>query len=233
MTDLNEGYEIKFYMNNPCIVVREILDGEFLEIKINPEYAQSMDGSEFCQGCILGSMDGAHPSHSCEDYENIIDAINDQEASILVIAESRLVNEKPVEIIKYEKLLNEVKKQQARYNEVLSMSNEERFKKSEFESQQKELEKNIKILKKQEAAQIKELENLKSHVSEARKTYQDSISLSSNKDLALSGKDLKELYRDSYILNELKNNGVDNWTFYDDAIPSEEDIEDYCHRMLS
>lgn len=230
---MTDKKDIKFYMNNPCVVLREVSGGEFLEIKMNPEYGQSMDGSEFCQGCILGSMDGAHPSHSCEDYENIIDAINDQEASILVIAEARLVNDKPVELIKYEYIVNEVKKQQARHNELFNMSNEERLKTSEFVSKQKELQKNIEVLESQKTAQEKQLENLKVQVYEARKKYQESIKLASHNGLFVDGKELKSLYRDSYILNELQNNGVDNWSYYGDAMPNEDDIEDYCQAVLT
>lgn len=224
--------ETKFYMNAPCQVIRTIEGGQFAEIKLNPKYAQSMDGSEFCQGCILGPMDGAHPSHSCEDYDELISIINDQQAAIVVMVETRLLHDKPIEVIKYSALQDKVNAQQARLKEVSEITTEERLKASEYRAEQERLSKQITLSEDLAEKADRELERVLGELKQARQSYAESIKISSG-NVSISGVELKKLYADSYTLNQLEMCGVDNWSFYDDARPSAEDVEEYSSSMIS
>lgn len=222
--------DIKFYMNNPCIIIREITD-EFVEIKLNPQYAKEMDGSDFCQGCILGSMDGAHPSHSCDDYDIIIDAINESEASIIVMAEKRLIQDKPVEVKKYEVLEKKLRDIQAEMNEAVKIKHEARVITAKYRAEKELIIKKTEILEKQRDIADSEKEKVLERLYEARKQYEQSLSLSSGK-INISGGELSSLYKDSFVLESLYRNGVDNWEWYGEAIPRESDIEDYAAEMI-
>ena len=70
--------QIKFYQNNPCIVIREI-SKEFIEIQINVNFAEDINGGNFCMECMAGS---GYSSHTCDEYQEVIEAIQDEERSI-------------------------------------------------------------------------------------------------------------------------------------------------------
>ena len=86
--------QIKYYMNNPCVVNREI-SPELCEIQLNVHFADDINGSEWCTECLAGS---GYSSHTCEEYQEVVDAIKDEEHSIFCIVESRLLHDKPIEM---------------------------------------------------------------------------------------------------------------------------------------
>ena len=94
---------IKYYMNNPCLVVRAITD-KMVEIQLNTHFAESVEGSQWCDGCHLGGT----VSHTCEEYDNVIDIIRDEEHSIFCIVEARLLHDEPIEIVQYSCILEKI-----------------------------------------------------------------------------------------------------------------------------
>ena len=94
---------IKYYMNNPCLVVREITD-KMVEIQLNTHFAESVEGSQWCDGCHLGGT----VSHTCEEYDSAIDIIRDEEHSIFCIVEARLLHDKPIEIVQYSCIIEKI-----------------------------------------------------------------------------------------------------------------------------
>jgi hypothetical protein len=222
---------IKFYMNNPCVVIREISDGEFCEIKLNPAFAQSMSGAEFCQGCILGPMDGAHPHHSCEELNELIDTINDQEASIIVLAETRLLHDKPVEMVAYSELEKRVRAKQSNVDELFAIATEQRLLANEFVAEQKRLDKQVDALTVKEERASKSLDCALRKLERARQDYADSLTVSSGT-VSISGNELKQLHKDSFILGRLIAGGVDAWAWYSESCPSHEEAEDYASSMI-
>jgi hypothetical protein len=72
---------VKYYMNNPCKVIREINEN-YSEIEVYPKFVDDVEGSQWCSACMAGSRDGTHISHECEPYQEVIDYINDSDASM-------------------------------------------------------------------------------------------------------------------------------------------------------
>lgn len=94
---------ISYYMNNPCVVVRKIT-AEMVEIQLNTHFAESVEGSQWCDGCHLGGT----VSHTCEEYDNVIDIIQDEEHTIFCIVESRLLHKEPIELVQYKCILGKI-----------------------------------------------------------------------------------------------------------------------------
>ena len=94
---------IKYYMNNPCVIVREITT-ELCEIQLNVHFADTVEGAQWCDGCMLGGT----TSHACEEYDNVIDAIQDEKHSIFCIVECRLLHDRQIEMIKHDFILDKI-----------------------------------------------------------------------------------------------------------------------------
>ena len=95
--------EIKYYMNNPCLVVREITN-KIVEIQLNTHFAESVEGSQWCDGCNLCGM----VSHTCEEYDTVIDIIRDDEHSIFCIVEARLLHDRPIEMKSHDFIIGKI-----------------------------------------------------------------------------------------------------------------------------
>lgn len=93
---MNKINDMKWYMNNPCKIIRVINDN-FVEIEVYPEFADDISGSDWCCACMAVAGSGAYPSHTCEPYQDVIDKINETDTAMLVVVESRLLQDHPVE----------------------------------------------------------------------------------------------------------------------------------------
>lgn len=115
---MNES--IKYYMNNPCVVVREI-SPELCEIQLNVHFADDINGSEWCTECLAGS---GYSSHTCEEYQEVVDAIKDEEHSIFCIAETRLIHDKPVEMAAHARIMCKIEELKAELKERQELQKE-------------------------------------------------------------------------------------------------------------
>ena len=208
-------------MNNPCKVIRQITK-EFSEIQVFPKYVEEgLSGSGWCAACMLGDMDGAHPTHTCEEYQEVIDHINDTEASMIIVAENRLLQDNPVEFKVWEKLRSEVKSQQER-NKQLREENRQLTQSIERRS----------ILLVDINEEICNAEHqCRSISSTTRDLYNERVKLEAvisemkNKVLvggvkvSLTMKDVKEMIEAKVVLQHLEAEGVDNWEWYSESIP--------------
>ena len=222
---------VKFYMNNPCIVIREIANGEFVEIKINPRFTESLEASSFCMGCMLGAMDGAHPSHTCEEAEVIMEAINDEQAAIVVMAESRLVHDLPVQFAKYKELQEGLTASQMKLTAAQKLTTNEKLEIGVLESKKKNLDVEYAAISKAIAKQEQYLEALDSDVKREQQRYAESLTLKSG-DISISGEELKKLYRTKYIMEKLEQGGLRSWEWYSESYPEEEAIEAYANQAI-
>ena len=96
--------KIKYYMNNPCVVIREI-SPEMCEIQLNTHFAEDVNGGEWCTECMAGS---GYSSHTCGPYQEVIEAIQDDEHSIFCIAETRLIHDEPIEKVQNDFILRKI-----------------------------------------------------------------------------------------------------------------------------
>lgn len=215
---MNNGV-IKFYMNNPCVIIREI--EEFCEIKLNPKFAIEFDGSDWCTGCQAGHTDGTPNHHTCDEYQEVIDVINDEQAAILVLVEKRLLHDSPVEEKRFreaEERIAVIKETHQEYHSEIMILRGQRTKITiDIEEARKRLDRINREVEEKEK-QLLILENEVNEEIEKVRSYNASCP---------SSHDLPYLYERDFILCSLENGGVDNWEWYGESYPDESDIRKY------
>lgn len=219
------GYEMnKFYMNNPCQIIREIGD-DFSEIVVFPEFADSFEGSQWCTECMAGT---GYSSHTCAEFEEVIEAIRDTQASMLVMAENRLIQDAPVEFAKWSRAVDELKKTQ-------SKTKEERLDQSKIKSKSTDLFNRNVISSDRLMSKASQIEKMNESVGQLeREIYELRSSVNNSKGLvsvggvtlSMSVQELKEMISKSLKMERLEAGKVDNWEWYDDALEGfNEDLE--------
>lgn len=218
---MHDKNKLKFYMNNPCEVIREI-GSEFSEVRVYPKYIdEGTSGGDWCFGCQAGHLDGTPNHHDCDKYQEIIDYINETESSMIVVVENRLLQDDPVEF----KSWSEVRRRTIELREKGRAIIAENI---ELTSQ---IAKRTKLL-----SEIKEdinRENLKleslidksdsiryeiSALCERADSLRDSVSVGSVK-VSISGSRVREMIKARIILDALESGGVDNWEWYSESMP--------------
>lgn len=217
---------IKFYMNNPCEIIRKITD-EFSEVKVYPQFMDDeLSGAGWCSACMVGGHDGAHHSHTCEPYQEVIEAIRDTESSMIIVVENRLLQDNPVEFSTWTLVREQVNAKKAERD---SFYDESRKLKSEISEINKELIANkLEIEYSSVKAsdlrhEIDLLSNKKYQLNLGIQDIQDSITVGGIR-LSISGSYLRECIESKIKLEHLEAGGVDNWEWYGDSLP--ENIDD-------
>ena len=219
---------LKFYMNNPCTVIREVTP-DFSEVKLTPQFTDGIDGSQFCHECMVGSSGGTPQRHTCDDFNELIDVINDSAASTIVLVENRLLHDEPVEFKHYRDIDSRLKHQTS----LLKATSEKDIQlKVELLAVQKDLADANKLYEQAGRAierKEKELDALNESIASARSSLDAKTKLlSANNSISIDGKRLRELLKAEFVLSKLEDGGVDNWEWYSESRPSEAEINKYC-----
>lgn len=224
-----------YYNNRETVPIEKQGDTEFYKCVVNFSTKINFDGREFCTACMVGAGDGYYPSHSCEEYQDVIDLIlsdlNDKD--ILFVPENML-HEKPFEFAKNEYLLKEIEKN-----------------KNRLENKKNELSRKIKNVDELQV-QIsslcyitdqcqQEINRLEENISDLRqKELAIKESIENNKDAVIEGskktisiKRLLSLLATENRMIALENGGVDNWTWYDESIKDHDFEKEALEELLS
>ena len=217
---------IKYYMNNPCVVIREIAN-EFSEVKMTPNFADDITGSNWCTVCQIGYIDGAGLSHTCDEYQNIIDTINDTHAAIVVLVENRLLHDEPVE---FKPCVTLVEK-----NKELEASLEaKRLEYEEFKIRLKIAQKKLDGVKAQTETERSTLSEIRSAIQTASSDLARIQSIKcGGREVNISLKQLYQLFETQYVFESLKSKGLDNWEWWDESMPSEADIDAHVAERIT
>lgn len=218
--------DIKFYNNNPCKVLRKVSD-DFSEIVVFPHVQDvELQGSDWCTACQVGGLGGAHPSHDCEAYQEVIDVVNSlrEEEGIVIIADNRLIQDEMVEW----KTWDIIKK---RCQEMTDSHNETRKQHCDLLIEKHRLKESIKTLKEEAELLATTNDNINQKINKSWDDYQiardnlqntkdeqSTMTLDSNYKVDLSLETLRGLIKDSIKLEQLENGGVDNWEWYSDSV---------------
>ncbi|MFA5669887.1 MAG: hypothetical protein WCX83_00325 [Candidatus Cloacimonas sp.] len=210
--------EVKYYMNAPCEVLRKISD-DFSEVKVYPRFRDDLEGSQWCTECMVGNQ-GTPTRHTCEEYQEVINILEDIENSVLCIVENRLLANEPIEFKKIKMLDNDISKKE----EILSS------KSMAIVQLDKSIELKNKILNEIEC-RISKFEDIEKDNKENLELYSKKILevknqyvLSVPKNINLTKEDYKYLKERDLILTSLERGGVDNWEWYSESYPSEEEL---------
>lgn len=213
---------VKYYMNNPCEIVRVISD-EFVEIKVYPKFVDDdFNGSGWCTECTAGS---GYSRHTCREYQDVIDYIVDYGQSMIVVAESRLVQDTPIEFKQWNSLRNSIKSKSlelSEINESISSGKREVSWMSQYCVDLKEELQDLKGRISISSEKINELSSKESDLERRLGKVCASINLGAIV-ASMSIDELKGLVEAKVILDSLKRGGVDNWEWYSESMP--EDVE--------
>lgn len=117
-----------YYMNNPCKIVREVTE-QLVEIVVCVNFADGLEGSSWCESCNIDSMS----SHTCDDYDAIIEQVMEETHEIPCIVERRLLSEEMVEYSHYCALAKEINKKKELLREWSDAVKEKKAKADELE----------------------------------------------------------------------------------------------------
>ena len=199
---------IKYYMNAPCKIIRNISD-DFCEIIVYPKFNQDLQARSWCTECQVGNQ-GTPQKHICEEYQDIIDELENVENSIICIVENRLLADEPIEFKKIRFLDKEIEKRDNNlHNQSLAIADKE----NEF----KKLENVISNSKED----IKYYENKILLLENELKTTTLNKKVSTPEDIDIHPAIYKNLIQRDYILRCLEDGGIENWEWYDESYPSE------------
>ena len=233
--------KLKYYNNNPCKVLREVGEG-FSEVVVYPHVQDlDMNGGEWCTACQLGSMDGAHPSHTCDPYQEVIEAINDQreDEGVVVIVDNRLLHNEMIEWRTWKNI-------KSKCEELTEYYNETNKKRTQLLIEKDTIENSIKTLKEDESLLHQTVESLLSKVDHNYEEYNKvsdklinkkdklaSVTLDSKFTVDITLKELKGLIEDSVTLSQLEDGGVDNWEWYSDSLDVDKIEQDVQEQLQS
>ena len=209
---------LKYYNNLPCEIIRKISD-DFYEIKIYPKFNDDVNSANWCTACILGSMDGANPSHTCEEYEDVISSLESIDNAICIIAENRLIADEPFEFKPIKSLvrkINEKKEYLEKLNNKIINITSTIEKYSEIKYQD---EKHIEILENKIKNKIDELKEYLEKIKKVKSEYE----LNVPNDIKLTKIEYENLIQRDRILEKLERGGVRNWEWYYESLKEEQE----------
>jgi hypothetical protein len=206
----------KFYMNNLCKVVREIND-ELSEVIIYPEFADSVEGSQWCHACMVGSIDGFHPTHTCEPAQEIIDHINDTQTSMCVIVENHLLHDSVVEFKSWKRFNDEVENLRERKDSLSTKLNTLNDQVAVYEASLMKMREEEVLLKESISRKKEILDGKKKDLYNLDKTIEKRSKVSVE-NYEISVDELKDWIHSSVELQRLEAGGVDNWGRYGESL---------------
>ena len=93
-----ESKEIKFYQNNPCLIIRDVNE-LFCEIQLNTHFAANIEAEHYCtpSECRSPMSSGEAAQEEYDQAQAILEDIQDEEHSIICMIEKRLLHDAPIE----------------------------------------------------------------------------------------------------------------------------------------
>lgn len=213
--------DIKFYQNNPCLIVRDVNE-LFCEIQLNVHFAANMESEYYCTPSEFRSPMSSHDNgEEQEGIQAIIDDIQKEEHSIICMVEKRLLHDSPIEANTINSLAKEIKRQSAEFEATKDLHEEWQASLKSLKSQAESLRVEISALELSREAN----ENLR----KTTKSGLNKMCLRFNKILVDIGKyergskqvsmgTYNELENRSCRLAALEKGGVDNWEWYEESL---------------
>lgn len=211
-----------FYNNSPAKVI-EIKEGtNFVLVSSVVVPYTEITGKEFCTECMVGNQ-GTPTTHRCHDAQEVIDqVVSDMSEENIFWVDKKFLQEKPVEYVKWTAIQKEI--DVIREEVKTSKQNLSETKKAMSEIENSIAEKTAEVLcldRKIEDLKIAE-RNVQATIEKSTKERHAKI-IGTNFKISLSR--LKSLIEESIELQELKNNGVDNWELYSESTLDENKME--------
>ena len=220
--------EKKYYMNNICEIIREITP-DFSEIKVYPEFRVDLEGRDWCTECQVGNQ-GTPTRHTCEEYQEVINALEDVENAIICIVENRLLTSEPIEFKKLKILEKEILLREDLIIDIDSKI----LDKSKVVTELDKLIKDKNYIAVDIDSSIQKANKLLVEVQlELDKRYTQlkdlntKYILNNNPESNISEESYKYLQKRDFILTKLEQGGVENWEWYGESYPTDKELEEF------
>ncbi len=211
--------EIKFYQNNPCVIVRDVNE-LFCEIQLNVHFAANIEAENYCtpSECRSPMSSGEAAQEEYDQAQSIIEDIQDEEHSIICMVEKRLLHDSPIEATIINSLQKEIDKQKAELSTIKDLH-------AEWLKSVSGLKLSEKALKLEVASLNLSLEAL-TNIRSDSKACVEKLSVTRDKILIQIGSfgprittgEFNALEKRDAILTALEAGGVDNWDWYGESL---------------
>ena len=107
---------VRFYQNNPCVIIRDVND-KFCEIQLNTHFAANIEAEYYCtpSECRSPMSSGEAAQEEYDQAQAIIEEVQSEEHSIICMVEKRLLHDIPVEAATIISLQKDIDKRKAEF----------------------------------------------------------------------------------------------------------------------
>ena len=211
--------QIKFYQNNPCLIIRDVNEA-FCEIQLNTHFAANIEAEYYCtpSECWSPMSSGERAEEEYDQAQAIIDDIQSEEHSIICMVEKRLLHDKPIEATTIISLQKEIDKQKAEFLSTKELHEEWVNSSKVLKLKAESLHAEIKALELSREAELKLRDTAKDGVKNLSDQYSKLLVQIGHGNTKISMHEYNELEKRDAKLKALEAGGVDNWEWYDESL---------------
>ena len=216
----NTTKEIKFYQNNPCVIVRDIND-EFCEIQLNVHFAADIDTINYMVPAECLAPNTSHNEDEMDSINFLLDDIQNEEHSILCLVEKRLLNDHPIEIRAIGSLVKQIKSENDSLNKTKQLHEEWRKSSNVHSNKLKDLQLEIESLNRNIINLNSEKQTAKEGIKSLSERYNKiivEVGKYSSKARQITVSEYDQLVKRDEVLSALEAGGVDNWEWYEESL---------------
>jgi hypothetical protein len=212
--------KVYFYMNNPCVITREVTS-DIVEIQLSHKFAEGLELKGKCEGCCIGDSDNKIPC-TCEEFEWILEEVQEEENKVIVMVERRLLADNPVEKIQLDKvkarITSQIESEKEKLNKIkpLHLEWEKSLQGKKLQSDALSAEIEAAKLKIESLWKVAELEE--GSIEKIRSEYESKLVYISGSNEEIHKHELDALKKKAEKLAALEAGGVDNWEWYDESM---------------
>ena len=221
---------IKFYQNNPCLIIRDVNE-LFCEIQLNTHFAANIEAEYYCtpSECRAPLSGGEAAQEEFEQAQAIIEDIQNEEHSIICMVEKRLLHDKPIEANTINSLTRKIDDQKLEFESTKILHTEWQQAVNGLKSKADLLKSEIQTLELSREANFNINKTAKAGIDRLQDKFNSMLVYISDwrgKDKFITKSEHEALtYRDRR-LSALEKGGVDNWEWYEDSLKNAGLIED-------
>jgi hypothetical protein len=212
-----------YYYNNGKVTILKIETDDFVLVCGDKDIHTEVNGSEFCQMCMVGGM----MRHTCSDVDEVVeDVLEDISDSDIFWVNIKHLQDKPFEYKKWEK----IKEENSNLSKDIAVLQEEKIiivnNIKELEEQREKLLIEISNKKEENEEILSVIEENKSKAKTIIEDKEKVITLD-NSNITMSVGRIVRYIEDSIKLEYLERGGVDNWEWYGESLPECEDPDEF------
>ena len=216
-----ESKEIKFYQNNPCLIIRDVNE-LFCEIQLNTHFAANIESEHYCMPSeFRGPMSSHDGGEEQEGYQAIIDDIQEEEHSIICMIEKRLLHDTPIEANTINSLTRKIDDQKFEFESTKILHGEWIKAVKGLKAKSDLLKSEIQLLEMSREANFNINKTAKSGIDKLQEKYNAMLVYINdyrNKDKFITKAEHQSLLETEKKMAALEKGGVDNWEWYEDSL---------------